>query len=68
LVDASEEEFEILCPAPCPIQKIRNRFRYQLLIKCRSKELLQSIAVHILSQALPKHVKMDLDLNPITTI
>lgn len=68
LVDASEEEFEILGPAPCPIQKIRNRFRYQLLIKCRSKELLQSIAVHILSQALPKHVKMDLDLNPITTI
>lgn len=68
IIDASEEEYEILGPAPCPIQKIRSRFRYQLLIKCRSEELLRSIAQHILSQALPKHVKMDLDLNPITTI
>jgi len=68
LIDACEEDYQMLGPAPCPIQKIRNRFRYQLLIKCRSKELLQSIAQHILSQSLPKHVKMDLDLNPISTI
>lgn len=68
IIDASEEDVNVLGPAPCPIHKIRNRFRYQMLVKCQSLELLRSIACYILSQGQPKHVKMDLDLNPVTTV
>jgi primosomal protein N' (replication factor Y) len=68
IIDANEEEIEILGPAPCPIQKIRNRYRYQLIIKSTSFALLQSIARYILSTGAPKNVKMEIDFNPISTI
>ena len=68
IIDASEEDITILGPAQCPIAKIRRRYRYHILIKCISWELLHSIAAHILNQNRPKHVKMELDINPVTTI
>ncbi|MDD3363600.1 MAG: primosomal protein N' [Syntrophomonas sp.] len=68
IIDASEEEIVVLGPATCPIYKIRNRFRYQIIIKCASLSLLQSIAKHILTTGVPKDVKMDMDFNPISTI
>lgn len=68
IIDASEEEITILGPAPCPINKIRRRFRYQIIIKCNSLGLLRSIAGYIVVSRIPKNVKMDVDFNPITTI
>jgi len=68
IIDASEEEVIILGPAPCPINKIRNRFRYQLIVKCDSLDLLRSIAAYIIARVAPKNVKIDVDFNPITTL
>jgi primosomal protein N' (replication factor Y) len=68
ITDAKEEEITILGPAPCPIARIRNRFRVQILVKCISMELLRSMAVHILARAGSKHVKMEWDIDPVTTI
>jgi primosomal protein N' (replication factor Y) (superfamily II helicase) len=68
ITDAKEEEITILGPAPCPIARIRNRFRFQVMAKCTSLELLRSIAVHILARGGSKHVKMEWDIDPITTI
>jgi len=68
IIDASEEEIVVLGPAPCPINKVRNRFRYQVIIKCGSLTLLRSIGRYILARGAPKDVKMDMDFNPITTI
>jgi primosomal protein N' (replication factor Y) len=68
IIDASEEDVMLLGPAPCPINKINNRFRYQLIIKCSSLDLLRSIASYILASVTSKNVKMEIDINPITTI
>jgi primosomal protein N' (replication factor Y) len=68
IIDASEEEIMVLGPASCPIYKIRNRYRYQIIIKCVGLSLLRSVAKYILSTGVPKNVKMDLDFNPISTI
>lgn len=68
IIDASEEDIMLLGPAPCPISKIRNRFRYQLIIKCSSLDLLRSIASYILASGPTKNVKMEIDFNPVTTI
>ncbi|PKM77749.1 MAG: primosomal protein N' [Firmicutes bacterium HGW-Firmicutes-15] len=68
IIDASEEEIMVLGPASCPIYKIRNRFRYQIIIKCASLSLLRSIGKYILTTGVPKDVKMDMDFNPISTI
>jgi len=68
IIDASEEDIMLLGPAPCPINKISNRFRYQIIIKCSSLDLLRSIGSYIIASGTSKNVKMDIDFNPITTI
>ncbi len=68
LIDASEEDIMLMGPAPCPINKISNRWRYQIIIKCPNLNLLRSIGSYIITSVTSKNVKMDLDLNPITTI
>jgi primosomal protein N' (replication factor Y) len=68
IIDAKEEEFVVLGPASCPIYKIRNRFRYQVIMKCPSLYLLRSIAKHILATGVSKGVKMEMDFNPISTL
>ena len=68
ILDAKEDEILILGPAPCPINKIRNRFRHQLMVKCNSLPLLRSIARYIINRGTPKNVKIDIDLDPITTL
>ncbi|MEN6326797.1 MAG: primosomal protein N' [Syntrophomonas sp.] len=68
IIDANEEEIEILGPAPCPIYKIRNRYRWQLLIKSENMLLLKSIGKYIISTANYKPAKLEMDLNPLTTM
>jgi len=68
IIDAREEEITILGPAPCPLARLRDRFRYQLMVKCDGLLLLNSIG-HFL-QSGPAHydARMELDINPVTTM
>ncbi len=68
IIDASEEDIVVLGPASCPIYRIRQRFRYQIIIKCASLSLLRSIAEYILATGVDKNVKIEMDFNPISTI
>ncbi len=68
LIDASEIDIKLMGPASCPIGKIRNRFRYQLMVRCAAPELLRSIATYILARPSFKNVKMDIDFDPISTL
>ena len=68
MIDAKEESIMILGPAPCPISKIKKRFRYQIMIKCFSSLLLRSIAAKINNRNHPVSIKIELDLNPMATI
>lgn len=68
MIDAKEDDIMILGPAPCPISKIKNRYRYQMIIKCPSNLLLRSIAANISKKNHPADLKLDLDLNPMMTM
>ncbi|MDD4775110.1 MAG: primosomal protein N' [Syntrophomonas sp.] len=68
LIDASETEIILLGPASCPLNKIRNRFRYQLMVKCAAPGLLRSVAAYILARPSPKNVRIDLDFDPISSM
>jgi len=68
MIDAHEEEITVLGPAPCPIYKVRNRYRYQIITKCSSLSLLHSMAGYILTNGVPKNVKIEIDFNPIATL
>lgn len=67
IIDAKEEEIVIMGPAPCPIYKLRNRFRYQLMVKCSNILLLQSIGRYIIDKFNYKDIKIEVDINPAMT-
>jgi primosomal protein N' (replication factor Y) len=67
VIDAKEDSIMILGPAPCPISKIKNRYRHQIIIKCLNALLLRSIAAKINNRINPSDIKLELDLNPMVT-
>lgn len=68
MIDAKEDDIMLLGPAPCPIHKIRNRYRHQIIIKCVSSSLLHSIAASIINRGSPEGLRLEVDLNPMITM
>ncbi|QGT99619.1 Helicase PriA essential for oriC/DnaA-independent DNA replication [Candidatus Syntrophocurvum alkaliphilum] len=65
IIDASEENITILGPAPCPLYKLKNKYRYQIIIKSPNEPFLNSI-VKNLSYDLPSdNEKIEIDINPL---
>lgn len=68
LIDAREEDIDILGPAPCPLFKLRNRYRQQIIIKCDNMLLLKSIGERLLYQGKRKGYKLAIDINPLNML
>jgi primosomal protein N' (replication factor Y) len=62
---AIREAVEILGPAPAPIEKLRNRYRWQLLLKGRKTLTLLELAKHARA-TLPRSrsVRLHVDVDP----
>jgi len=65
ITDAQEDHMVILGPAPCPLYRIKNRLRYQLMVKSENMILLNSIGTHIAGKDWHKQVRVEIDLNPL---
>ncbi len=63
-IDAKEDFLQILGPAPSPIHKIRNKYRYQIIIKSDNMLLLKSIGYYINTEINFSNAKVDLDIDP----
>ncbi|MEK6527905.1 MAG: primosomal protein N' [Nitrospirota bacterium] len=60
---------EVLGPAPAPVEKIRNLWRWHLILKGNNFKSLRQSALHILKQAGDvKDVKVDVDVDPINML
>ncbi|NLB51587.1 MAG: primosomal protein N' [Syntrophomonadaceae bacterium] len=68
IIDASEEKVDILGPAPSPRYKIKDKYRYQLLVKADEFWLLNSIGKQILADRHLFKAKLELELNPLSMI
>jgi len=65
ITDAKEDDIMIMGPAPCPMYRIKNQVRYQLLVKSENMLLLNSIGTNISGKQWHKQVKVEIDLNPL---
>ncbi|MCB1214046.1 MAG: primosomal protein N' [Deltaproteobacteria bacterium] len=66
-----EKDLEILGPAPSPLEKIRGAYRYHLLIKSPSYELLQRKLlpkIENLEKILPSSIKLQVDVDPLNLL
>lgn len=65
ITDAQEDNLVILGPAPCPLYRIKNRLRYQLMVKSENMLLLNSIGTYIAGKDWHQQVRVEIDLNPL---
>lgn len=60
-------EARLLGPAPAPVAKIRDRYRYRLLVKGPAGVLLQGVVKNwIETVAVPKSVRVIVDVDPVS--
>lgn len=55
----------ILGPAPCPLTKIKEEYRWQILLKGNPKNLRQLLKSSLNHTSIPKHLKVNIDVDPI---
>lgn len=63
-------QIEILGPAPAPIAKLRNQFRYHLLLKCPQPRALNQFVRRLVgdSRWVQKQVKIAVDIDPLNLL
>lgn len=63
----SKEEFKVLRPMPCPIDKIQNRYRWRIIIKGKmtqeANEILNACLKEIYQENI-KDTRIAIDINP----
>ena len=55
-------------PAPAPIERIREQWRWQLLVSSRNRETLRAVLERAESPALPRAVRRITDVDPLSTL
>lgn len=66
IIDAKEDDISIMGPAPCPLYKISNQYRQQLLVKCSNIEMLTSIGRYIKDYSNTRGYRIEVDIDPAT--
>lgn len=62
--EATLSDVELLGPAPAPLARLRNRFRYRFMLRCARRRPLQS-ALLLIARAPPnRRVRMGIDVDP----
>ncbi len=59
--------YSIMGPSAAPIEKIRNNYRYRILLKCKSDEVVQGLLREIYEdhEKTQKKVFLSIDTNPV---
>jgi primosomal protein N' (replication factor Y) len=60
----------VLGPTPAPIAKVRNRFRFRIMLRSSSREHLRkaTLAIHAALGQLPRSVRVVLDVDPVSLL
>lgn len=67
-LDALEDPPVILGPAPCPLARLRGRFRFQILAKSPNLVLLSSIGRYIINKERTADGRVEVDIDPLVTM
>ncbi len=63
---AKREEIQVIGPAEAPLARIRNRYRWQLLLKGKNVNVLHALAREVLVKAAAKGVEIKADVDPVS--
>jgi primosomal protein N' (replication factor Y) len=58
------EEVDLLGPAPVPLIRLRNRFRYRFLLRSKDRLLLRKALLAVARAPVHRHVRRAIDVDP----
>lgn len=65
LLKANEKNMQIYAPMPSPISKIKSRYRYRIIIKCKlGNNIISKINKSINSIKTTSNTRISVDINP----
>ena len=63
---------KIIGPVPCTVEKMNNKFRYKIVLKCKNnkefREFISRLLLKTLSEKEYQHVSVVADINPVKSI
>ncbi|MEN6390626.1 MAG: primosomal protein N' [Syntrophomonas sp.] len=67
-LDSSDDVPEVLGPAPCPLARVRKRYRFQIMVKSANILLLSSIGRYIINREKTAGGRIEIDVDPLVTM
>lgn len=67
-LDSSDDVPEILGPAPCPLARVRKRYRFQIIVKSANILLLSSIGRYIINRERTAGGRIEIEVDPLVTM
>ncbi len=61
-------EVDALGPAPAPLARLRNRFRYQLFLRATKREPLRRALLAVARSAPKGKVRVSIDVDPVSML
>lgn len=68
IIDAKEDQITVLGPAPCPIARLKGRYRQQIIVKAKNRVLLGSIGGSLQRLKHLQSYRIDMDIDPMSTM
>lgn len=64
LAREASSEVDILGPAPAPIARVRNRFRFQILLRATERRSLRAALLPLVRSETTRQVRVSVDIDP----
>lgn len=68
IIDAKEDQITVLGPAPCPIARLRGKYRQQIMVKAENRTMLSSIGRSLQGLKHLQGQRIDIDMDPMSTM
>jgi primosomal protein N' (replication factor Y) (superfamily II helicase) len=65
---AKPESLRVLGPAPAPIERIKQRYRWQVLLKARERHELRAALSEVASYRAGEEVRVSVDIDPLNML
>jgi primosomal protein N' (replication factor Y) len=65
---AKPESMRVLGPAPAPIERIKQRYRWQVLLKARERHELRAALTEVASYRADDGVRVSIDIDPLNML
>jgi primosomal protein N' (replication factor Y) len=59
---------EVLGPSPAPIERLRNRYRYRLMLRGQKRAPLYEVAHRIADLQIDRRVRLHIDVDPVSML